>query len=271
MALLLEYLLLEGGNALKTSPITQAEFTRVKDELTHHVKTVLEPKQLAFIGSAGKKPNPTDTSGDIDIAAEIDTDTVNDRLKDLAGDQPHRAMPGINVYSFGYPVRDKIVQVDLMPVPSVRYASWVMNAHPADLKRGLKSAHRNELLFAIAKHADTDVTKTDDNGDPLEITRYFLDLSQGLFRGTQSRLGKNGKIKKNFSTVSRELVTTDPRRLVKLFFGDHVRPTDVQTYHDTLAMINADKFKHAASRDKIIQQALDGITKKGLAPVQSSS
>ena len=265
MTTLLSYLLLEGGNALKASPISQAELGRVKETLLHAITRALDiPFEKArLIGSAGNKPNPTDLSGDIDVAVEVDPAKAEAAIKELAGDRPSRPMAGINVYSFGYDVGGKVVQVDLMPVDSIRYAVWSMQAHPIDLKHGLKGAHRNELMFAIARHAGYDVKKKDESGEPIEVERYFYDLGRGLFRGTQSRVGKR-KLKKSLSTTDRKLLTNDPSKITKLLFGDSVTKSQVSTFQGALDAIMADGFPHKDQRDAILKQAADGIKKKGL-------
>lgn len=262
----LEELLTEGGAALKTSPITQTEAKEHLPKIINQVATTLGIKKIHVqqLGSAGKKPNPDDESGDVDLAVKAEAADVEKALPQLACDgTTFKAMKGINVYSFAYQVGEKKVQVDLMPVSSPTYAAWASQANEEDLKDGLKGSHRNELFFACAKHVDPQVEKSDDNGQPLVIKRYFYDLQRGLMIGTQSREGKK-KSSKNFKTVDKKVITDDPVEVAKFFFGDKATPDQVATFKGTLAAINSPKFPHKKNREAIIQMAKDGMKKKGL-------
>lgn len=268
---LLEYLesavLLEGGAAIKSSSkVTQAEARALIPDLLVKVMKVLKlPKaKIKAIGSAGNKPNADDMSGDIDIAVEIDRDAVEKALPELAYDgKSYKAMKGINIYSFGAEHGKKIVQIDLMPVDNIKYAEWAYQANPTDLQQGLKGAQRNELFFAIAKHAYHKVLKTGKDGKPLEVERYFYDLGKGLMSGVQTRAGKK-KDKKNFTTTGKKIITNDPAKITKLLFGAGVKPSDVATFNGALAVIKSDSFPYPEKRDEILDMARKGIVKKGL-------
>lgn len=258
--------LLEGGAALKTSPITQAEARKVLPEVIKQVSSALGLTKLNVrqLGSAGKKPNDDDESGDIDLAVKAEAADVEKKLPELAYDgKTYRVMKGINVYSFAYDLGGKKVQVDLMPVSNVRYAEWASQANEADLKDGLKGSHRNELFFAIAKHVDPQVIKHDTDKSPLIIKRYFYDLQKGLMLGTQSREGKK-KSAKGFKTVEKKVLTDDPIKVTQFLFGDSFTPDDVSSFKGTLAAIESPKFAHKAARKKIIDMAKIGMKNKGL-------
>ena len=259
--------LLEGGAALKqTSPITQAEARKVLPEVIKQVASALGLTKLNVrqLGSAGKKPNDEDESGDIDLAVKAEADDVEKKLPELAYDgKTYRVMKGINVYSFAYDLGGKTVQVDLMPVSNVQYAEWASQANEADLKEGLKGSHRNELYFAIAKHVDPKVIKSDVDGSPMVIKRYFYDLQKGLMIGTQTREGKK-KASKNFKTVDKKVVTDDPTKVAKFLFGEHVTPDQVATFKGTLAAIKSPRFPHKAAKKDIISMAKLGMKNKGL-------
>lgn len=261
-----EQILLEGGSALKSSkPVTQTEAKKLIPFLIDRVSTTLNvsKSRVKALGSAGNKPHPEDESGDIDLAVEAEASKVEAALKELSHDgKTFRAMKGINVYSFGAEINGKVVQVDLVPVADVKYAEWAFQAHPKDLSRELKGAHRNEVFFAVAKHAHHKVLKKDEEGKPLEVERYFYDLSRGLMKGIQSRQGKK-RAKKNFSTIQKEVVSRDPKKIVKLLFGNF-KPEDVSTFSGALAAVNSKMFNFPEHRDKIISMIKVGIQKKGL-------
>ena len=263
----LNTVLLEGGAALKqTSPITQAEARKVLPDIIKQVSAALKLSKtnVRQLGSAGKKPNDDDKSGDIDLAVKAEVSAVEKALPDLACDgKTYRIMKGINVYSFAYDLGEKTVQVDLMPVSNVRYAEWASQANELDLKDGLKGSHRNELYFAVAKYIDPQIIKRDADGSPLIVKRYFYDLQKGLMLGTQTREGKK-KSGKNFKTVEKKVLTDDPIKVTQFLFGDHVTPDQVATFKGTLAAIESPKFSHKAARKEILAMAKQGMKNKGL-------
>ena len=259
--------LTEGGNAIKgAAKITQAEIREVVPVLAQKIQAALKlsPNKVKLIGSGGKKPNDSDLSNDIDFAVECDTEVVAEHLKDLAGDHASRAMKGIGVYSFAHEVGNKLVQVDLIPVSNIKFAEWSYQANPDDLRQGLKGAQRNELYFAIAKYMPQELLKNDDQGKPLEIKRYFYDLSRGLMIGTKSRVNKNGKVGKNFSTVDKKVISDDPTNICEKMFGKGVTPEQVSTFDGTLRAISSPKFLHRECLNDILELAKDGIKNKNL-------
>jgi len=259
--------LLEGGQAVKgVAKVTQAEVREAAPSLLKLIASELGVKQsmIAIIGSAGKKPDPADLSGDIDVAVQCDADVVEKALPKLAAQKKYKAMRGIGVFSFAHEVGSKLVQVDLMPVKSLKFAEWSFQANPADLKQGLKGAHRNEIFFAIAKHMPQEVTETDDDGKPLKIKRYFYDLSRGLMQGIKSRVGKRSTPNKNFSTVEKHLVTDDPTKITRLMFGKSTSPEEVSTFEGALTALRSDNFPQPDQLSNIIKTLADGIKNKGL-------
>jgi len=259
--------LLEGGKALKgASQISQAEVQEITPALIKKIAATLKlpTSKVKLIGSAGKKPNPTDLSGDLDIAVECESKLVEDNLKELASLGKFKAMSGINVFSFAHELKTGYVQVDLMPVQNIKFAEWSYQANPIDLKQGLKGAQRNELFFAVAKHMPQEVLKKDDEGKPLEIKRYFYDLGNGLMTGTKSRMTKKGKVGKNFATTDKKVLTNDPVKVTELMFGKGVTPEQASTFDGTLEAIKNSKFPHKQKLEDILELAKTGIKNKGL-------
>lgn len=249
--------LLEGGAAIKgAKKISQEDCRAAFPDLHKKITTILGLKkhQVKFIGSAGKKEDGL-LSGDIDVAVEADRDHVNSKLKALAWHpDEHRAMKGINIYSFGHRLpNEDIVQVDLVPTKNVDYTEWSMQSNPEDLERGLKGAHRNELMFATAKHAGL---KEEDD----ELRRYFYDLSRGLYKGVQ----KKNKKGTGYETVEKEFVTNDVNSVVKTLYGPRATKQSTASFAGCMKHIKDDDFPHAASRGKILAMAAKGMEKKGL-------
>ncbi len=253
------YILLEGGKAIKgTSSITQVQARKTIPELLKHVSSTLKVShdKVKLIGSAGRKPKDEDMSGDIDLAVEATPEQAEKALTHLAYDKKsHRSFKGLNVYTFAHPAGEQIVQIDLMPVTCVDYAAWSFQAHQDDLKQGYKGAHRNELLFATAKHAvPKDTTE-----------RYFYDLSRGLMVGKQSaKTSKKGKTLKGKVTTGKRVLSTDPDEIAQILFGRHTKARHLNTWDGVLAALNHDKFPYADKRADILKQAKAGVVGKQL-------
>ena len=263
----IDTILLEGGAALKTSPISQTAARKALPEIIKQVSSALgiSAVKIKQLGSAGKKPKDDDKSGDIDLAVQAEAADVEKALKGLSYDgKTYKVMKGINVFSFAYDLGGQTVQVDLMPVANVRYAEWASQANEVDLKDGLKGSHRNELFFAVAKFIDPQIIKKDADGSPIVLKRYFYDLQKGLMLGTQTREGKK-KNGKNFKTVDKKVLTDDPAKVAQFLFGDSVTPDQVATFRGALAAIESPKFPHKADRKEIIAMAKQGMKNKGLS------
>jgi len=264
---LLETLLTEGGRAVKgTSPISQSDARKLGPQLATQLarELKLSGSKVKMVGSAGKKPEDQ-LSGDIDIAVEIDDlEAVKEVVEKLAVQGKFKHMKGINIYSFAAQNGEQLVQVDVIPVSSIKFAIWSYAATEDDLKQGLKGAHRNELFFAIARHADPKVLKKTADGKPLEIERLFYDLSNGLMRGKRSYEGKKGQVTKGAKVLSKDVVSAIPNEVAKYLFGDGFAAKDVETFDSTLSAIQSSDFRYKEQRDEILDTALKGIKKKEL-------
>ena len=266
ISFLQESLLLEGGAAIKgSSRVTQVEARHLIPDLIEKIAKVtgVDKEKIRPVGSAGKKPHDNDTSGDIDISVEADAETLKKALPELAFDrETFKAMSAINVYSFGTKVHDKVVQVDMVPVNSVDFAEWSYISDPEDLAQGLKGAHRNELIFAIVKHAENH--KVEEDGEVVAMDRYYFDLSKGLMRGHQTRKKPNGKLSKNFTTVNKQLETDDPKRIAKILFGKKAKPEKLVTFQQVWDAMHSETFPYKDQLEDIIEMAKKGIQNKKL-------
>jgi len=278
-----ESILVEGGNAVKIAmPIDQDKIKEVLPTLLNKIAFELniQPEDLAVLGSAGKKPKG-ETSGDIDIGIrlpavaqsnQIDNDGARKLIDHAAHrmakkhegkhgmDKLYRSMPGLDVYSFAYKIGDTFAQVDLMPVDSLKYASWSYHAAPEDMNKGLKGAHRNELLYAVSKFAGVQ-----EDDDKMNVERHFFDLGKGLLRGKQTKIGLSGKPTKNWRTVGdKNLVTNNPDKIAGILFGKKYKAKDLMTFDQVHDAIHDDEFPHKEHKDAILDMARDGIKNKKL-------
>jgi hypothetical protein len=259
-AFLTESIILEGGAAIKgVSPVPQDVARQILPSVCALVASQLglKPSEVVSIGSAGNKPSE-ELSGDLDIVVQTDDlEKVKEAIKELGYDGQYKAMGGINVYSFAYHHKDKTYQVDLMPVDNIEYAKWMFHADKNDLAKGLKSAHRNELLFALAKHVNLAV-----NGS--ERTRYLLNMNKGLFDATQSNMGKSGKTTKHFTTTNKNFITDDPDTIIQTLTGSKIKASKVLSFDDLYQIVVSPEFKFKEKKDEILKATLDGIKKKKL-------
>lgn len=259
-------LLLEGGTALKvTQGIKQKHVPAVVAQVLPKIAKALRlsPSQVLQIGSAGRRPDPESLSGDIDIAVETrDLPRVIAAIQELGVNGLHRAMPGINVYSFAVEQPDGLVQIDLMPVASLKLAAWAFYSADADLKQGLKGSHRNELLFALAKHLDLQHHPRNGVNDA-ERTRHMLDLNTGLYKLHQTRMGKKGQPVKGYTTLEKTHITSDPDEICRLLFGFNVPSTALLSFDDAWRALHDDRYQRG-NRGNVLASTIEGVKRKGL-------
>lgn len=261
-------IILEGGAAIKgTQPVSQVEARHIIPDIIEKISKTLniDKKLIKNVGSAGKKPHDNDVSGDIDLAIESTPGKIELALPKLAYDEKtFRVMRGINVFSFGYKINDKIIQIDLIPVEDVSYSEWSYNAHEDDLKKDLKGSHRNEIMFAIAKFANRNVLQKDSDGNPSEVERYYYDLNKGLFSGKQTRMGRRGKVVKGWTTTEKHFLTRNPDKIAEILFGKGVTAKRISTFNGALKAFNSDKFPYPDRKKEILDQLKSGLQKKKL-------
>lgn len=287
------HFLIEGGKAIKVSkPIKKADAERLVPQL-HKMLSDALGVPVHHVGSAGLK----DESGDIDFVVGIpdlaktlqgSREAALVKLGDMVrqmGLEAHQhdpkdqggkyffISPQINLYSFAYPyfshddrMRVKFAQVDVMAVEDPNWAIWSHHNHAGDLSRGFKGAHRNELMFAVAKHANQKVTANDEEGQPLEIERYFYDPHRGLLRGKQTRMGNKGKPTKDWNTIGeKKVVTTDPDEASRIMFGPRAKSKNLLSFDDVWAAMHHPSFPHKDALWDMKNMAKEGTAKKKLS------
>jgi hypothetical protein len=273
----------EGGSAIKTSrSIREDEFMptldSIKDVLLPLLGTSKEEEYLV-IGSIGKKPNPEDVSGDLDLGFEWEISakkygvsnkkdlllSLNEILKEelpgkLGFDPEMNLMVGLNILSIGWPIKGDpkfgVVQLDLIPLSDLDWAKFAY--YSPDYRKSeskYKSAHRNWLFQAILSSMK-DVITEDENGEPLDIDTYVFDFSDGLFKTRKTFQGKKGRLK-NPSKVEgfpRQLVTNSPQEFLNFAMGPGFNPDEVKTFETLLAAIKSPKFKNPQKREEIKEE-----------------
>jgi hypothetical protein len=267
---------------------TRASANDIKSALkfvAKHAGLDLDEIKTSLIGStektlAGKQQD----SGDIDIAVEegsVDREAVIQKMLDATGtDEIHRA--GAGVFSFAVPVPgDRKVQVDLMFVPSKKWAKFSFHSAPDSKYKG---AVRSLLFVNMMKQIfepgkDLEV-KDPEDGEPVIRVRRSFKADVGLERLFKVRpMRKDGKGRtKNLAKATAEEVSaelkrmgldhkfdpssdpiTDPDQAASLMFGKGVKAKDVMSVEQIVNIIR--KRKDAST---IFKNTMDDLKEQGL-------
>jgi len=265
-----------GGKAIQSSrPIKQFEIPSTYKKIIEDVLIPLglTEDQYTILGSAGKKANLCDTSGDLDIGIYSPkvAETLNcDFSVVLHMLEGHLQRLGYETYltvgfglvSFGFPIQsldEGIVQVDLILSDSIEWAKFA-NYSP-DFRKGesrFKGLYRNALLAEIALNTIYSEIRNE-NGDLVEIDRLAISLARGLLRIKNSYIGKSGNLIKTANRSSNVVVTTDPQELVNILCGECFTPEDMNSYESIRTVIDNPKFKLYEKREKILKGFAEGI------------
>lgn len=270
----------EGGSAIKTSRhIREDEFVATFDSIKSSLLPLLgieNEEDYLVIGSIGKKPNPEDESGDLDLGFKWElsakkygvsnkkdllfvlNDILKEELPKVLGFEPEmNLMVGLNILSIGWPIKGDpkfgVVQLDLIPLSDLEWAKFAY--YSPDYRKGesrYKSAHRNWLFQSILS-AMKEVLSKDEDGEPLDINTYVFDFSDGLFRTKKTFQGKKGRLKNPVKVdgSQRELVTNSPQEFLNFAMGPGFSPDEVKTFEDLLTAIKSPKFKNKQNRTEI--------------------
>lgn len=214
---------------------------------------------IRCLGSAGRRKNPDDTSGDIDIAIlrsslGKDKSSVLTKLEDFAigkGYEYHR-MEGLGILSIAYPIVGQdgsFVQVDLMCIENLNWVRWAMYSpdYRTDESQ-YKGGHRNWLIAAICnEHKKPMVIR-----DGVNITWDSLIFSwSDCAKWVKKTLkGERSDLLKNPKKLSETIYTRSPSVFVKFLFGDSYKPSDLLTYEDVRRALDDTRFDH--NRKKIL-------------------
>lgn len=265
-----EALIVEGGNAVNGTPMTQTQAKSVFDDVVENLlpKLGLFKKGTDYeaLGSFGKKYE-NQTSGDIDIAVSIETiasyfgipiDDVEDKITSVCEEENLRYTynSGIHVISLAWliPGTELYGQVDLMPSDNMEYTKWMY--HAPDMTKAeskYKGLFRNQLIMAIIKHADQKVLSKNEKDEVMEYERYALRLNSGIARTVRSHVGKKGRLKNPKAIKELEKhVTNIPKEIVELAFGEGTNVKDTMTFESCYKLFMSDKFPWKDQRDNIV-------------------
>jgi hypothetical protein len=285
----------EGGAAIKTSrSIREDEFPKTLDSIKSILFPILgidptkEGSQYLVIGSIGKKKNPEDTSGDLDLGYDSSwfsrehgvtpKESSSEIYKLISSELPEKLgfdpeinyMKGLNIVSLGWPIEGDfnkgIVQLDLIPVSSMDWAKFIYyspNYKIAESK--YKSAHRNWLLAAILASRRM-ILKVDPSGQILDYDSPVLMLSDGLFWHTKSYAGKIKDRLKNPKKIegSERFVTRDPQEFIDFTLGPGYNPEEVKTFEQVFSIITDPEFELHGNLGEIKDKFVEYLKRTGL-------
>jgi len=262
-------LIKEGGNAVSnTSRINKINVNPTLESLYRILlpKMNLTKKAISILGTTGKRK----TSGDIDIA--VDTQALMKGSKISNIDDLYDVMVSasksvskevkdtrsLGTISFSFPITNtdgkqagKLVQIDLFLVSNLSWANWIYFG-PREEESKIKGFYRNILLGQVAKHVSLKIRKKE-NGENIEQERFLFIFSQGLMKAIQSRRGKK-KLLKNFKSINRELISTNPNKIVKLLFGPKAKPDNLLTFEQMFAAVQSNGFPKKSKRNVIFSE-----------------
>lgn len=291
--------LFEGGAAIKTArKIREDEFPKTLESIQNDLLPLLEidPQKIGedyiIIGSIGKKKNPSDESGDLDLGYDGNIfskkngitykdcskkiyEILTSDLKELLGFQPEiNFLRGLNIVSIGWPIGGDpelgIVQLDLIPLSSMKWAKFIY--YSPDYRFGeskYKSAHRNWLLSAILS-AKRNVLASDEEGEVLDYESPVIILSDGLYLNTKSFRGKlKGRLKNPKKVEGGEkFITNDPQEFIDYTLGKGYNQDQIKTFEALLKIITSPNFPDKDKLPIIKERFLEYMERTGL-PVPS--
>lgn len=261
----------EGGAAIKTSRrIREDEAQSTLEHIESNLFSILGggnfDEDFLLIGSIGKKKNPTDDSGDIDLGISKEylmdqlgsspetvlTDLeqlLSTELPEILGFEPDmKLMKGLGVLSIGWPIAGDpsqgIVQLDLIPLSNMDWGRFIYYSPDYRLDESVyKSAHRNWLFQAILSSLK-EVESLDDEGKIMDYEGYVLRLSEGIFKSKKSYRGirKNRLSRPQTIEGTVQFVTNDPQEAVELMFGPGINPNQVKTFEDAWSLVTSPSY-----------------------------
>jgi hypothetical protein len=289
--------LFEGGNAIKDSVgIKEIQFPKTLESIKSDLFPIigLNPDDMndkwVIIGSIGKKENPEDQSGDLDIGYDVRwfsrtngisqkqaSEFIEEKLENNESlDQifgvhlPTKLMKGLNITSIGWPIegdlKNGLVQVDFIPIYDMNWAEFIYYSPDYKKKESkYKSAHRNWLFSAILS-SRANVLERDSKGDVFVYETPVLVLSDGLFWHTKSykgklipRLARSKKI-----DGSERFVTNDPQEFVDFVLGPGYKPENVRTFEDVFNIITSPGFELEDKLGDIKTKYIEFLNRVGL-------
>lgn len=276
----------EGGHSFDN--VIGIKQSDVKETLEHFQKDVLLKLGLegldidcALLGSAGKKANITDLSGDLDVAVSVDKiasagnisfEEVLDYLdtKVQALGYKTQVARGFEQVSVAYPIngskQEGFVQIDLMLSTSLEWSKFMY--HSPDYRKAeskYKGLFRNILFMCAIKSADKKVVKYTDDNNVEEVEGLVVRLNQGVFKVRKSFMGKKGLVK--IPTLLKDhdkFISNVPDEIVSNLLGDKFKPKDIDTFEKLYDIIFHQDSKLKSIRADVLKSFEDDLMRAKL-------
>ncbi len=282
----------EGGAAIKSSKdIKESEVPATLQHIRESILSLIgvgdqEGEDYMFIGSIGKKMNPDDTSGDIDLTydgekfAEMNgvdfkacsstlMEILKEKLPAILGFEPEmKLMQGLGILSVGWPIKGNIengvVQLDLIPVKTMDWARFIY--YSPDYRTGeskWKSAHRNWLLSA-ALVAKKEILSRDEQGEVMDYLSPVIVLPSGLYLNKKSYQGKIKSRLKDPKRIDQTFITNNPQELIDYALGPGYTENDVKTFEQVFKIMTSPSFKYKDFLPEIKEKFIELLNRTNL-------
>jgi len=282
----------EGGAAIKSSKdIKESEVPATLQHIRENILPLIgvgeqEGEDYMFIGSIGKKMNPDDTSGDIDLTydgekfAEMNgvdfkacsatlMEILKEKIPAVLGFEPEmKLMQGLGILSVGWPIKGDIengvVQLDLIPVKTMDWARFIY--YSPDYRTGeskWKSAHRNWLLSA-ALVAKKEILSRDEQGEVMDYLSPVIVLPSGLYLNKKSYQGKIKSRLKDPKRIDQTFITNNPQELIDYALGPGYTENDVKTFEQVFKIMTSQSFKYKDFLPEIKEKFIELLNRTNL-------
>ena len=260
----------EGGNAIKSSsPVSGDKALPIAEKVIGILKERYPDTEFAPIGSVGKK-NAEQTSGDIDIAVELDfseSENVKKVLEEKYPDMEIKSMKGLHILSVGLPYDNQVVQVDLMFFPDIELAKFFY--HSPDFTKNeseFKGSVRNMLMTSILKNIPVQDYRntTFENGHIKDLYKYSFNPEKGLVILHQSFEGKDGQERKTKQTIKDDTVevSKNVEEIVKFMMGEDADLSTVSSFESMVDWMRTDKFPYSDFNEHIFEDLMEYVDKQ---------
>lgn len=260
----------EGGNAIKSSsPVSGDKALPIAEKVIGILKKRYPDTEFAPIGSVGKK-NAEQTSGDIDIAVELDfseSENVKKVLEEKYPDMEIKSMKGLHILSVGLPYESQVVQVDLMFFPDIELAKFFY--HSPDFTKNeseFKGSVRNMLMTSILKNIPVQDYRntTFENGHIKDLYKYSFNPEKGLVILHQSFEGKDGQERKTKQTIKDDTVevSKNVEEIVKFMMGEDADLSTVSSFESMVDWMRTDKFPYSDFNEHIFEDLMEYVDKQ---------
>jgi hypothetical protein len=282
----------EGGAAIKSSKdIKESEVPATLQHIRENILPLIgvgeqEGEDYMFIGSIGKKMNPDDTSGDVDLTydgekfAEMNgvdfkacsatlMEILKEKIPAVLGFEPEmKLMQGLGILSVGWPIKGDIengvVQLDLIPVKTMDWARFIY--YSPDYRTGeskWKSAHRNWLLSA-ALVAKKEILSRDEQGEVMDYLSPVIVLPSGLYLNKKSYQGKIKSRLKDPKRIDQTFITNNPQELIDYALGPGYTENDVKTFEQVFKIMTSQSFKYKDFLPEIKEKFIELLNRTNL-------